>query len=120
MSAGKRILIVEDEVLIALDMESILAEFGHTVEVAASVAEADSILAAKRIDVAVLDYQLQDGTSMPLAGKLRGLHVPFVICSGNSALEDLADAFRNAPVLAKPFSTAAFLDALTTAASRDH
>lgn len=120
MSTGKRILIVEDEALIALDMESILAEVGHTVQVATSVAEADSILAAMDVDVAVLDYQLQDGTALPLAGKLQGLRVPFVICSGTTGLEELADAFRNAPVLAKPFSTAAFLDAVTSAARRDH
>lgn len=118
MSTGKRILIVEDEVLIALDMERMLAHQGHAVEVATSVAAADAILATMEFDLAVLDYQLQDGTTIPLAGRLKAMHVPFVICSGTTGLEELADAFRNAPVLAKPFTTETFPNAVTNAADR--
>lgn len=120
MPTGKRVLIVEDEVLIALDMEIMLKELGHAVEIAQSIASANSILAAMEIDIAILGYQLQDDTAVLFATKLTALHVPYIVCSGTAGLEELAEAYRGAPTLAKPFTRKVFLEVVTRAASSDH
>jgi DNA-binding NtrC family response regulator len=115
MSASKRILLVEDEPLISLDIESTLTQAGYQVSVAASSADAESILDAAEFDLAIVDFHLRDGTANDLAEHLTRLDVPFVLCSGSARLE-LASAFGSVEVLPKPFSTDALLRTVATAA----
>lgn len=109
----KTILIVEDEMLIALDMETSLGELGHVVKTADSVDSAQKIVDAGRIDLAILDWHLKDGASEPVAQMLRERGVPFVLCSGSS-FEALSEVFSGAPFISKPFRHTELVETVQT------
>ena len=97
-----RVLIVEDEFFIALDIGQQLADAGfEVVGTAPSVAKALSIVAEPGCDVAVLDVNLGGETSEPVARKLREDNKPFVVLSGYST-DNKLPWFGGATVLSKP------------------
>ena len=100
-----RILIVEDESLIALMLVDYLDVLGKKVAgVADSVASALALVAAGGIDAAILDINLRGGEkSWPIADALAAQGIPFVFASGGSG-DAMADAYAERPVLAKPFT----------------
>ena len=75
-------LVLEDEPLIAMDLEATLENAGFTVVTQMTCAEAQAWLAAHRPVVAVVDVQLRDGSSIDIAGKLDKIGVPFIVHSG--------------------------------------
>jgi DNA-binding NarL/FixJ family response regulator len=80
--AGKRVLIVEDEPMIAMDHASLLAEAGaEIVATCATARGAVECVRKNQIDVAVVDFVLADGNSESLQTKLKRKHVPFVVVS---------------------------------------
>jgi CheY-like chemotaxis protein len=80
--AGKRILIAEDEPLIAFDHSGVLADAGaEIVEMCSTVAQALQCLNRATFDVAVVDYLLADRNSEPLQAILKQRHIPFVVVS---------------------------------------
>ena len=82
---GRRILIVEDEVLLAMEVEDVLAEAGCTdIVVAGTVQAALERVRRWRPDGAVLDLNLHGEKSFPVADALDEAGVPFVIVSGHS------------------------------------
>ncbi len=109
-----RILVVEDEPLLAMLLEESLADLGHEmVGVAATVAQADAILDSHAIDAAFLDFSLaDDATSIPVAERLRREGTPFYYVSGYDSIAP-DGAAPVAPLLSKPFSMNALKDALT-------
>jgi DNA-binding response OmpR family regulator len=120
---GSRVLIVEDEFFIALDIGQQLADAGfEVVGPAPSVAKALSLVSEKGCDVAILDINLGGGeTSEPVARKLRESDMPFVVLSGYSTDNQLP-WFGGAPVLSKPLrmdDLVAALRACIDARSRD-
>jgi CheY-like chemotaxis protein len=117
--SSKRILVVEDEMIIALDMQLTLEQAGHDVEVATSAHEALEAVQGSQFDLAILDYHLKDDTVTPLAKELQGIGVPFIICSGSMGLEELEGIFSEVPYLAKPFTTDGLLSALDQAGRTD-
>lgn len=111
--AKRRILVVEDEALVALQLEDMLAELGH--EVAASCARLDEAVATARTvacDVAVLDINLSGQKSFPVAETLQNRGVPFLFATGYGA-SILPPTLASAQVLHKPYS----LDDLKSALS---
>jgi CheY-like chemotaxis protein len=104
MSLAKRILLVEDEILIALDIEETLHQLGHRVTTVTTNSEAMALLRSATFDLAVLDYHLKDGDTSDLAAYLSSIRTPFVVCSGSTGIEELGATFANAQFLAKPFS----------------
>jgi len=98
-----KILVVEDEALIAMSIEFALQELGFEALIASNLAEAHSHLATSDIRLAVLDYKLRDGKTTGIAETLRARRIPFVVCSG-SQFNDIASVFEGAPVLSKPFT----------------
>ena len=108
-----RILVVEDEPLLAMLMEESLEDLGHEmVGVAATVAQADAILDGHVVDAAFLDFSLaDDATSVPVAERLRREGKPFYYVSGYNSIEPNGNA-PPAPLLPKPFSLSALKDAL--------
>ena len=108
---SKTILVLDDEMLIAMDIQSQLEELGHRVFVAANVGTGAEILSREPIDVAIVDWHLRDALSAPLIDLLKQRHIPFVLCSG-SALEELAGLFPASPILAKPFASVDLVGAL--------
>ncbi len=95
-----RVLVVEDEFMIGLDVSQQLASAGYEV-----IGLATSVRKALRLeptcDVAVLDVNLGGETCEPVARKLRGSGKPFVVLTGYSP-DNLTSSFNDATVLAKP------------------
>lgn len=112
----KRILLVEDEPLISLDIEMTLDQLGHEVLAAPTVAEALERMAAGDVDLAILDYHLKEADTTEVAARLRQAGVPFIVCSGSVGLGEVDRAFAGASFLAKPFSTDVLLKAVEDAA----
>jgi DNA-binding response OmpR family regulator len=103
MSDKSHFLIVEDDVFLAMDLEESLIEEGYEViGVARSVEEAEKILQTRTPDYALLDYNLGDRTSAPIARKLADLGVKFAYVTGQISrfLED--DKVPAAPIFSKP------------------
>lgn len=101
---AKRVLIVEDEVLIAMNLEDMLNELGH--EVVGQTTRIDKAMELAResdIDFAVLDINLAGKKSFPVADILRQRGIPFAFATGNGP-EGLMDGYRDLPVLQKPYA----------------
>jgi CheY-like chemotaxis protein len=100
---GKRILVVEDELMIRMLLEDMLGELGYTI--AAEAARLDEALAAARnieFDVAILDVNLNGQTTAPVAEALAARGTPFVFATGYGE-HGLPEAYRDRPTLKKPF-----------------
>lgn len=101
MSTSKKILIVEDEMMIALHIEDTLAQLGHKVETALTASEANRRVEAGGIDLALVDYNITDGNTETLMARLQEVGVPFVVCAGMTEPRPVRSA--ETPFLAKPF-----------------
>jgi CheY-like chemotaxis protein len=100
---GKRVLIVEDELMIRMLLADMLSELGYAV--AAEAARIDEALAATKIgdfDLAILDVNLNGESVEPVAVALSAQGCPFIFASGYGA-RGLPEAFRDRPTLRKPF-----------------
>lgn len=107
-----RVLIVEDEVVVAMFLEDTLADLGYAV--AGSATSLDEGLAAARgaaLDAALLDVNLAGRESFPIAAVLRGRGVPFLFVTSYGPA-GIQPAYRDAPVLTKPVDPAALGRAL--------
>jgi CheY-like chemotaxis protein len=102
MPAQKSVLVVDDEVLIALDIQGQLEDLGHSAVIATSVEEAAGIVTSQPLDLAILDWHLRGEISEPLVTLLRQRSVPIIICTG-SALNELARLLPAFVVVPKPF-----------------
>ena len=103
---GLRILLVEDDPLIRLDLETSLVEFGAVVTAASNVASAFAALSAAMPDFAVLDFELGAETSEPVAEIVQARNVPFLYLSGYSEHDGRFGRWPGIPILTKPLSTA--------------
>lgn len=98
-----RVLVVEDEALIGMLIEDMLADIGcNHVDVAASVECALDAVAEASPDFAMLDINLNGERSFPVADLLRSRAIPFVFLSGYEPL-DLGEAYAGTKILQKPF-----------------
>lgn len=98
-----RVLVVEDEALIAIELDSILTEAGFSVAgPVASVKDALEIVARETIDAGVLDVNLGRETSEPIALELTRRGIPFVAVSGY-ANDQRPAIFSGARFVSKPF-----------------
>jgi len=103
-SAKRRILVVEDEMLIGMLLEDMLTDMGY--EVAAIVPRLKEALAAverESFDLAVLDVHLHGESAFPVAEALIAKGVPFIFATGYGE-RGLPENYRNRPVLQKPFA----------------
>ena len=102
---GKKVLIVEDEALIAMELAERLAEFGYDVlGPAMTLEEADQLLAAETPDAALLDANLSGRSSVDLGVALHARGVPFAFCTGYDKVKNLPQQLANTPTLTKPIS----------------
>jgi DNA-binding LytR/AlgR family response regulator len=102
--SGLRILIVEDQALVALDLQAVLEEHGAIV-VGPCLGLADAMRRTSggdRLDGAILDVDLGDENVFDLADRLMEGHVPFVFHTGHPDLERLHLRYADVPVLLKP------------------
>ena len=110
--SGRRVLVVEDEMIVAWLLEDMLADFGCVVVgPAARVEQALAVIDAEAIDAAVLDLNLNGQKSYPVADALAARGVPFVFSTGYDK-GSLLDGYRSFPVLQKPYHRAELGDTL--------
>jgi DNA-binding NtrC family response regulator len=112
---GVRILLVEDEALIAWDTAERIRTCGvDVIGPAASVAQACALLDSDAPDAALLNINLRSESIQPLLDKLRRRGVPFIFATGYSQ-DTLPDEFAGCTFISKPFETGTFMQALATA-----
>jgi light-regulated signal transduction histidine kinase (bacteriophytochrome)/CheY-like chemotaxis protein len=107
------VLIVEDQILIALDLEAMLSEEGLSrVSTASSVRQAMAAIEASTPDLAILDINLGSGNSFPVADELRRRGIPFVFATGYGEGAELPEGLANTLIVRKPYSGKAIIAAL--------
>lgn len=100
---GLRVLLVEDESLIAMLIEDALCDLNCAVAaVAATLGDALDKASSVDFDVAILDVNLNGSPAYPVAELLVRRQIPFIFATGYGA-SGVPEAFRSIPLLAKPF-----------------
>lgn len=102
--AGLRILIVEDEMIPALDLSEVVETYGCLAFIATQVVPAVLLVANQIFDVAILDINVSGETVYPVADELAKQGTPFVFATG-FGVENLSKTFRKHPILGKPYSS---------------
>ena len=113
---AKRILVVEDELMIRMLLEDMLGELGYTI--AAEAARIEEALEATKnadFDLAILDANLNGQPASPVADALVTRGTPFVFATGYG---ELADPYRDRPTLKKPFQMDGLKQMLQSALDR--
>ncbi len=104
--AELRVLVVEDEYLVAMLLEDMLTELGHRViGIAGDVATALEMAQREEMEVAILDVNLGGAETYPIADVLLARGIPFLFATGYGRA-GLPPPYRDAPVLQKPFQLA--------------
>jgi CheY-like chemotaxis protein len=115
MLANMKVLVVEDETIIAFGLEDMLGELGcEQVFLATQLSEADRILYEKQVDAAVLDVNIHGSQSYGIADKLADAAVPFIFATGYGDAEHPA-RHHGVPTLTKPYALGEVRTALSMA-----
>jgi PAS domain S-box-containing protein len=116
--AGKRVLVIEDEPLIALSLVSSLEAAGAAVaRPVGTEKEALTVIEEAEVDVALLDANLHGRPVREIAAALTRRKIPFIFVTGYGR-DSLPESFKSATVLAKPYSDTQLLDAVTELTTR--
>ncbi|CAO4150438.1 DNA-binding response OmpR family regulator [Methylorubrum thiocyanatum] len=115
---GRRVLVVEDEYLIAMQVKEWLEAAGaDVVGPVPSVEQALDLIEDDDVDAAILDINLGGKTTVyPVADRLAALGVPYLFATADVKVSD-ADAYRYRPRTEKPFLKAGLMSAVTKLAS---
>lgn len=109
---SKRLLIVEDEFLIAVMLEDMLSDLNFGVAgTASNPARALELIASTEIDAAILDVNLDGCDSFGVAAALRERRIPFIFTTGYGASRVLPE-YAHHPVVQKPYRLEELSDAL--------
>jgi CheY-like chemotaxis protein len=101
--ASRRVLVVEDEMLIGMLLEDMLADLGpYVVAVVPRVNEALALVERERFDLAILDVHVNGQPVFPVADSLVQRGIPFVFATGYGE-RGLPEQYRDRPILQKPF-----------------
>jgi CheY-like chemotaxis protein len=101
--SGRRILVVEDEMLILMMIESMLTDLGcESVTAAGTVVQALTLIEGQTFDAAMLDVNLKGDNSRPVADALAARGVPFFFSTGNGGHHTM-DGYEDRAILRKPF-----------------
>lgn len=110
---GKRILLIEDEILIALDIADMLTSAGaEVVGPYTSLAQALEAARMQTADLAMLDIDLNGEEVFPAANLLRTRDIPFIFYTGQPEREALRTDFADISVCIKPLSSQRLIDTL--------
>ena len=111
---GRRCLVLDDEFLIALDIQQILELAGakHVASVASASEAMELLRSEPKFDLAVLDVKLggAEGNSLDVAAMLAKAGTPFVFLTGMRVDNVHAKKFPQAPVVEKPYDALTLLD----------
>ena len=115
---GVRILVVDDEFMIALDIEATLLEAGaDVVALCMTLSEALSVAALEKVSIATLDIRLGRDTSEAVAALLTERGIPFIFYSGQSLPNEMRERWPLSLLVAKPAEPRQLVDALAAALS---
>ena len=118
-AVGRRILVVEDELMIRMLLDGMLEDIGYTMTAEAGAIEEAVALAKKGdFDAAILDVNLNGQPITPVVEALIERGLPFVFATGYGA-RGVPEAYRNNPTLQKPFQTEALEQALKAIATKN-
>jgi DNA-binding response OmpR family regulator len=113
-----RVLVVEDEFMMALDLVSTVEQAGYAVVGPAGTLEQALVLAKSfNIDAALLDLNLWGRSSVPVADVLKGRGIPFAFVSGYDK-DTLKSEFKDAPFITKPYLKSTVLRVLSRLTGR--
>ena len=113
MSYKPHVLMVEDEVFIAMVLEDLLTDAGYQVHGVTSLAEGLRVSQVEGFDAAILDVNLGRDQVFPLAEQLREQGVPFVFASGYGK-EEIPQDFHGYETLLKPYDSKTMLNTIAT------
>ncbi len=120
VTSDRRVLLVEDEMMVAGMLQRMLDHLGYAVVGPASdVDEAMAMIDGGGVDAAVLDINLDGKMSYPVADELASRGIPFIFSTGYEG-ENLRDGYEGVPVLKKPFRRSGLGDALAGLAAQTH
>ncbi len=118
MTAVQRVLVVEDEMMVAMLVEDMLVDMGFDVVGPASrLSDGLHLAEHETLDLAVLDVNLNGVRSFPIAAVLAGRGIPFVFATGYGTVGVEAD-FPGVPVVSKPFTSDRLDEALAKVRAR--
>lgn len=113
MLSHARILLVENEPLLALELAQTILEANGTIAATArSREEALKLAISSEINVAVLDVKLPDGKSFAVAKLLEERGIPFLFCTGDIADQQQFKDWPGVPVIGKPYKTETMIDGI--------
>lgn len=105
-----QVLIVEDQMLIAMEIEDTLTDHGVAgICTAASVSEAKKLILSSALDVAVLDINLGEENVLNVAAILREKRVPFIFTTGYTGHDMIPAEFSDVPVIHKPYASSVLI-----------
>lgn len=111
-----RTLVVEDNAMIALDIESMLLANGiETVLLAKTLREATEHVKNMLPNLAILDFRLPEGDSLEFARSLTSQTIPMIFVSGMAERVSLPQDLMNVPIVEKPFTQEALFTAIQAA-----
>lgn len=113
MAENPTVIVLEDEMLIAIDVESSLSEAGFNVAIATNCAQAENLLETLTPDAVVLDVHLSDGECVGFALKLVARAIPFVVHTGSHA-PARHEIFSRGVVVHKPAASDDLVAALSS------
>ena len=109
-------MVLEDEALIAMQIEEALTAAGHAVVGPATrVGDAFDLIYQDEVETAVLDVMVAGEHSYSVADVLRGKGVPFVFITGYDAASAIPERFAGVQVVNKPFDASALAEAVARA-----
>jgi CheY-like chemotaxis protein len=110
---GTRILVAEDEILIALDISATLVDAGAEVAgPATTIRSAIAIAQTETLSAATLDVRLGQETTEAVAATLAARNIPFVFYSGQTLPSDMRDRWPKCPIIVKPAGQNAIVAAI--------
>ncbi len=114
------VLVVEDNIIIAMDAEDILGEIGaQTVTIAPNVREGLDAVAGAEISFALLDVNLGTETSEAIASELTKQNVPFAFATGYGDATEITRRYPQAPVVQKPYDKSSVQNAIKSLNVKD-
>jgi DNA-binding NtrC family response regulator len=116
---GERILLVEDDVILLMDLEQLLQDVGAEI-VARCRTVHDGLAAARDANatVAIVDVRIGRETIAPVVRQLHARGIPFVLYTGQTRSEPVLAEWRGVPVVSKPASAGAIISAVVAASLR--
>jgi DNA-binding NtrC family response regulator len=116
---GLRVLVLEDEFLIAMDVEQICRDYGASdVIIARTIEEAEAALDSAAFDAAIFDLILNQQSTLGLAARLNEKAVPFIFASGYDGFGESSNPFPDVKLVGKPYSDVEIVGALAAACGR--